>query len=203
MDNAGAEPADPTLPSSNRFSAKLRVTKEHGRLSADELAELARERPGADYYLCGPDAYLDAVSNLLRTAGVGEQRIHVEHFTHAGGPIATSEKEEPVDLPGPSTDFLYDSSEKPHARTSDKVVWAATKAVWSVESAMLDDWQVFGRSVNPLNYLGHKLQAVAGVDPPYAPATRPGTTRTLRGAASQMAAADAMQHRSASTHASR
>ena len=67
----------------DRFSAKLRVTKEHGRLSADELAELARARPGADFFLCGPDAYLDAVSNLLRAAGVGSAIARLNAVSNA------------------------------------------------------------------------------------------------------------------------
>ncbi|HVS66883.1 MAG TPA: cytochrome P450 [Thermoanaerobaculia bacterium] len=155
----------------DRFSVNLRVTKDQGRLGADELAELVRQRPGADFFLCGPDSYLDATSDLLRAAGVAEQRIHVEHFTHAGGPIAAAEEEEPVDLPGPSADFLYDRSEQPHERRTDRLRAAVAKAVWRVESALVDDWQLFGRSVNPICYLGHRLQAIAGIDPklPYDP----------------------------------
>ena len=149
----------------DRFSANLRVTSEHGRLSSDQLGELIRQRPGADFFICGPDLYLEAVSNLLRAAGVNEQRIHVEHFTHAGGPIAGGEKEEPVDLPGPSTDFLYESSEQPHETRAERLLSATIKAAWRVESVLFDDWQVAGRSVNPLSYLGHKFQAAVGVDP--------------------------------------
>jgi ferredoxin-NADP reductase/CRP-like cAMP-binding protein/cytochrome P450 len=149
----------------DRFSANLRVTSEHGRLSAEQVGELIRQRPGADFFICGPDLYLDAVSNLLRAAGVGEQRIHVEHFTHAGGPIAAGEQDEPVDLPGPSSDFLYDRSEQPHHQRAERLVAAVAKAVWSVESALVDDYQLFGRSINPICYLGHRLQAIAGVDP--------------------------------------
>lgn len=50
-----------------------------GRLTAARLAELGLPRE-ADYYVCGPDAFMDDVSAAMLAAGVGPERVHTERF---------------------------------------------------------------------------------------------------------------------------
>ena len=62
----------------------LRVTGEQGRIGSDEVDRLARSRPTASFYLCGSDAYMDAVAGFIADAGVEPGRVHRERFTVAG-----------------------------------------------------------------------------------------------------------------------
>lgn len=41
-------------------------------------------KPGADYYLCGPSAFMDAHIAMLHRLGVGSDRIHAEVFSTGG-----------------------------------------------------------------------------------------------------------------------
>jgi tryptophan 2,3-dioxygenase len=74
----------------------LRETAKYGRLTAAEVRELVALHPGARVYVCGPHGYLRDVSLYLRTAGVATDRIHLEVFTHAGGPVAGSDEGPPA-----------------------------------------------------------------------------------------------------------
>jgi len=43
--------------------------------------------PGADYYLCGPAAFMRAQREALLGLGVAEDRIHAEAFGTGGAPV--------------------------------------------------------------------------------------------------------------------
>jgi len=51
-----------------------------GRLDASRLHALLPDRKGTRAYLCGQSAYMDAVSDWLRTAGMPDETIHRENF---------------------------------------------------------------------------------------------------------------------------
>jgi ferredoxin-NADP reductase len=67
-----------------RMTIRLRVTRRQGRISVDEIRALAREYPGAAFYLCGSTGYLETVGRFLAEARVPADRIHVEKFAPAG-----------------------------------------------------------------------------------------------------------------------
>ena len=54
-----------------------------GRIDAEVAAEYAWI-PGAQYYLCGPTAFMADVQQALEQHGVGAERIHTESFGPAG-----------------------------------------------------------------------------------------------------------------------
>jgi ferredoxin-NADP reductase len=62
-----------------------------GRLTAARIAELGLPKD-ADYYVCGPDAFMDDVSAAVVAAGVAAERVHTERFGSrnvlAGGLVA-------------------------------------------------------------------------------------------------------------------
>jgi ferredoxin-NADP reductase len=72
----------PTL--RNRVALHLAVSREeaegrfHGRVTG--LLETLRLPDGADYYLCGCDAMIDNVYDLLRARNIPPARIHTEVF---------------------------------------------------------------------------------------------------------------------------
>ena len=57
-------------------------TDVRGRISIDLLRERGLPRD-ADFYLCGPQAYLEDVQGGLKTWGVQPSRVHVEVFAPA------------------------------------------------------------------------------------------------------------------------
>jgi ferredoxin-NADP reductase/CRP-like cAMP-binding protein len=69
---------------SQRISLRVRSTATDGRLQQEEVSALGARFPGADYFVCGPTGYMEAVAQMLRTAGVQPSQIHIENFTPAG-----------------------------------------------------------------------------------------------------------------------
>ena len=67
------------------ITLKLRATSVESRLGFEEIEGLEAAMRNAHYYLCGPQSYLDDITELLTRAGVGNERIHSEVFVHVGG----------------------------------------------------------------------------------------------------------------------
>jgi|GEM_PF-1703153 len=67
------------------ITLKLRATSVESRLNLEELEGLEASMGNAHYYLCGPQSYLDGITELLARAGVGAERVHSEVFVHVGG----------------------------------------------------------------------------------------------------------------------
>jgi nitric oxide dioxygenase len=55
-----------------------------GRINLQHLASLDFLPPDADYYLCGPKAYMAAQIEALKSCGVATERIHAEAFGTGG-----------------------------------------------------------------------------------------------------------------------
>ncbi len=106
----------------------VRETSTDGRLSAAEVRELVSLHPRARVYVCGPPGYLRDVSLYLRTAGVPTDRIHVEVFTHAGGPPEGAAEEQAP----PRTAGLLDG-------TSDYEVFVRSAELLSLQVSA-QDW---------------------------------------------------------------
>ncbi len=54
-----------------------------GRLDGAEVAALVPDLAGSRYFLCGPPAFMDAITIWLRQAGVPADRVHTEQFNSA------------------------------------------------------------------------------------------------------------------------
>jgi ferredoxin-NADP reductase/CRP-like cAMP-binding protein len=72
----------------------VRLTAESGRLQADDIAIISDQYQDARYFVCGPPAYINTVVGGLQTLGLPQDSIHVERFTHAGGPPVLSKNED-------------------------------------------------------------------------------------------------------------
>jgi nitric oxide dioxygenase len=57
-----------------------------GRISADWLSQISDPRI-ADYFICGPTGFMDAMIKGLKAANVAEDRIHYEHFGPASAQL--------------------------------------------------------------------------------------------------------------------
>jgi len=57
-----------------------------GRPSATDFTILANRYPGVDWYLCGPEGYVEVVRIGLRAAGVSSDRVHTEYFVASSSP---------------------------------------------------------------------------------------------------------------------
>lgn len=68
-------------------SVQFRFTSSGARLCDADIVDVAREFPAADFFICGPEPYLDQVVNALRAQGVPPDRIFEERFAHAGAPV--------------------------------------------------------------------------------------------------------------------
>jgi ferredoxin-NADP reductase len=82
-------------------SVQFRFTSCGARLCEAEIAETVRKFPGADFFICGPEHYMDQVVSALESEGVPADRIFEERFAHAGAPVkklvAQANADTPVD----------------------------------------------------------------------------------------------------------
>jgi ferredoxin-NADP reductase len=85
-----ASAADPTV------TARWRVTTTEGRLSRAEVEDLNKKFAGAEYFLCGPIPYMNAVSALLSDVGVKPERIRIETFASAAEQPAKTARAPPA-----------------------------------------------------------------------------------------------------------
>ncbi len=72
----------------------VRETSREGRLSAASIAKLVARNTNANWYVCGPESYLQQIRQWLKDARVADDRIRIETFTPVGTPIATREEHE-------------------------------------------------------------------------------------------------------------
>ena len=64
----------------------LRETARQGRLSRNDVRAIAEQFAGAEYFLCGPESYLEELRTSLSACGVAAERIRSERFSPAGAP---------------------------------------------------------------------------------------------------------------------
>jgi ferredoxin-NADP reductase/CRP-like cAMP-binding protein len=64
----------------------VRRTDVDGRLTEGDVAQILGRYRDAEFYICGPQRYEDAVTAILKNLNVAPAKIHVERFAHAGGP---------------------------------------------------------------------------------------------------------------------
>jgi 3-ketosteroid 9alpha-monooxygenase subunit B len=85
-----------------RYGDRLAVTHHYdaecGFVHEGEIQPLADGQIDADYYICGPEPFMEVVERALVTAGADTHRIHIERFTPAELP-EPSEPPEPGRAP--------------------------------------------------------------------------------------------------------
>jgi 3-ketosteroid 9alpha-monooxygenase subunit B len=64
----------------DRLELGLHFDADRGFLERGDLAAFAETTPDADFYLCGPVAFMDLVEAALGQVGIAEDRIFVERF---------------------------------------------------------------------------------------------------------------------------
>lgn len=69
------------------ITLQRRVTSHEPRLGESDVMAWAKRFPSARFFVCGPEAYDEAVSAWLASAGVASAQIKVERFVHSGAPI--------------------------------------------------------------------------------------------------------------------
>jgi 3-ketosteroid 9alpha-monooxygenase subunit B len=70
----------------DRFEIVHSLDVRDGLLDASGVTRLAADRRGADFYLCGPGAFMATVESALLEQGVPMERIHIERFASPPDP---------------------------------------------------------------------------------------------------------------------
>jgi ferredoxin-NADP reductase len=82
-----------------RLQVHHHLDERSGLPGARELAVLVGEFKDADFYVCGPTAYMDAVETALESLGVDRLRIHFERFVSAVDPDRRAPQAGPLPTP--------------------------------------------------------------------------------------------------------
>ena len=83
----------------DRLSVTHVLTSRDGRLDADRLVDWFTGRtPAADahYYVCGPDALIGTVRDVLADLGVPDARVHHETYTSGAGTTVATATPQPM-----------------------------------------------------------------------------------------------------------
>ena len=101
-------------------SFRSRFTSTGQRLDAGAVADIVRKLPEAEFYVCGPPAYMDQVLSALHAADVPPERIHDERFAHAGAPPKTNTdvRHESAALPAEGVTSTIDAASDDRYRIS-------------------------------------------------------------------------------------
>ena len=153
------------------ISLKLRTTSVDSRLDMAELERLEAACPGADYFLCGPQSYLDGISELLARMGVPPERMRSEVFVKVGGPspvaIPSTPVSKPKRKPKPSDEldlplFFVAPKELPAPNRPD---WLMQWLV-NFDSRYSMNWTFAGKKIAPFSALIDWVELkLGGVDP--------------------------------------
>ncbi len=78
-----------------RYVGRLRVTQRYdnvdGFLRIGDIGRLIGGRVDGEYFLCGPQGFMQTVESGLRAAGVPSERLHIERFTSPADERAAGE----------------------------------------------------------------------------------------------------------------
>jgi ferredoxin-NADP reductase len=65
----------------DRVVVQHHLDEAHGVVSPDHIGTFLKEGGDAEYYVCGPAPFMDAVESTLLDNGIQRQRIHLERFS--------------------------------------------------------------------------------------------------------------------------
>ncbi len=69
-----------------RLQLLHRLDADHGFARDDDIREYAAGHEAADFYICGPDVFMDTVERTLEAMGVERERIFIERFVSPPDP---------------------------------------------------------------------------------------------------------------------
>jgi len=78
----------------DRVALHHHIDADGGYLSADDICRLLPQTDIAEFYICGPEPFMELVEQTLRGAGVHEELIYVERFVSPADP----DRAEPSDV---------------------------------------------------------------------------------------------------------
>ncbi|GAA2401998.1 ferredoxin--NADP reductase [Actinomadura vinacea] len=82
----------------DRFEIRHHLDTANGFVTADQVRDFAGGDRDADFYLCGPEPFMDLTERALLDHGVDAERILVERFEHSSDTPAGDEKEGTVTI---------------------------------------------------------------------------------------------------------
>ncbi|MEX1009278.1 MAG: ferredoxin--NADP reductase [Acidimicrobiia bacterium] len=81
----------------NRVEVVHHLDVEHGFVHSDSVTQFVNTAIDADFYVCGPAAFMDVVEDALAVLHVSPDRVFIERFANAA---AARRDEPPATLPG-------------------------------------------------------------------------------------------------------
>ena len=72
----------------DRLTIRHHIDEDDGVIQPEAIASFIADAGDAEYYICGPRPYMDAVEAVLLQSGAARKRIHLEHFEVAKVPEA-------------------------------------------------------------------------------------------------------------------
>lgn len=69
-----------------QLTIKMRLSKEQGRITQEEIRATVKNFPDGDFYICGPDSFQHAIVDVLKSCNIEETRIHIESFSKGSSP---------------------------------------------------------------------------------------------------------------------
>ncbi|WP_106402579.1 ferredoxin--NADP reductase [Actinocorallia populi] len=85
-----------------RFELRRHLDTDGGFLTEPQIREFAGNAPGTDFYVCGPDPFMDLVERVLLDGGTDPSQILIERF----GLPAAEPAEQPAEAEGTITIVL-------------------------------------------------------------------------------------------------
>ncbi|MEZ4475568.1 MAG: cyclic nucleotide-binding domain-containing protein [bacterium] len=137
-----------------------RATDVVGRIAHDDVAGVVARWPGADYFVCGPTAYLEEVAAHLWSLGVPTDRVRVEVFEHAGAPPAA-----PVGALVRTADGYFVRPVRDAGGGFRRALAGLARGTWVALNAPGMSWRVFGKQLNPVLARAESARVAAGIDP--------------------------------------
>jgi ferredoxin-NADP reductase len=78
---------------SDRLELHHHFDSDGGVVTASTIEAFVGDSGAADFYVCGPGPFMDAVESTLAAAGVPKSRLHLERFTVAAVPPGVTDDE--------------------------------------------------------------------------------------------------------------
>lgn len=79
----------------SRFEVRHHLDAENGFVTPDVVREFAGDDRDADFYICGPEPYMELTERALLSHGVSPERILIERFSPAADVPEASPESEP------------------------------------------------------------------------------------------------------------
>jgi len=92
----------------DRLTVHHHLDSSGGYLDASSIRTLIHHTDVAEFYICGPEAFMNLVEQTLRSAGVHEELVYIERFVSPADPDRVSAAEDATAaLPAPETFSLW------------------------------------------------------------------------------------------------